>query len=164
MLIFTHRLESGPLELNPDSSDASQADLALDPALDLALELTLELTAAERSRSRHRFEHPSGPIFLQLPRGTLLREGDRLQTETQDTTLKIQAKAEPVLTVRASTPLQLLQAAYHLGNRHVPLEITADYLRLEPDPVLEAMLQQLGLSLTSEITPFDPIPGAYHHP
>lgn len=77
--------------------------------------------------------------------------------------VQVMAKPEPVLTVTASTPLSLLQAAYHLGNRHVPLEITPHYLRLAPDPVLQAMLVQLGVSVLQEVAPFTPTLGAYHH-
>lgn len=124
---------------------------------------TLALTAEERSRARRRCEAPDGTVlFLQLPRGTVLRAGDRLRSETGEL-LRIEAKPEPVLTVRAATPLALLQAAYHLGNRHIALEITLDYLRLEPDPVLRAMLEQRGLSVIEETVPFVPELGAYAH-
>ncbi|MEM1281075.1 MAG: urease accessory protein UreE, partial [Cyanobacteria bacterium P01_H01_bin.152] len=60
-----------------------------------------------------------------------------------------------------STPLALLRGAYHLGNRHVPLEVAADYLRLMPDPVLADLLTQLGLQVEPAITPFHPEAGAY---
>jgi urease accessory protein len=75
------------------------------------------------------------------------------------------AKPEPVLTVTAHTPLDLLQAAYHLGNRHVSLEITPTYLRLSPDPVLRDLLIHRGLHIHEEIQPFQPESGAYgaHH-
>jgi urease accessory protein len=74
--------------------------------------------------------------------------------------MRIIAKPEPVLTVLAEIPL-LLRAAYHLGNRHVPVEITSTYLRLSPDAVLAAMLIQLGLEIKEEILPFQPELGAY---
>ena len=123
--------------------------------------LTLALTAEERSRARRRCLASDGSVlFLQLPRGTVLQEGDRLRSQT-GLILTIIAKPEPVLTIRAANPLALLQAAYHLGNRHVALEITLDYLRIEPDPVLRALLEQRGLSLTEEIAPFMPESGAY---
>jgi urease accessory protein len=126
--------------------------------------LTLALTAEERQRSRHRFTADSGEtVFLRLPRGTVLRDGDRLTDEAQTQVVEIRAKAEPVLTVTADTPLALLRAAYHLGNRHVPLEVAPDYLRLSPDPVLEEMLRQLGVEVRSQTTPFQPETGAYGH-
>ncbi|NKB17740.1 MAG: urease accessory protein UreE, partial [Pseudanabaena sp. CRU_2_10] len=61
--------------------------------------------------------------------------------------------------------LELLRAAYHLGNRHIPLEITLDYLRLEPDSVLADMLLRMGLHVIEEVLPFQPEAGAYtaHH-
>jgi urease accessory protein len=131
------------------------------PNPDAAVTLTLALTAEERTRSRHRFETKDGIVFLRLPRGTVLHDGDILQDETNSSLVRITAKPEPVLTVTAQTPVLLLQAAYHLGNRHVPVEITATYLRLLPDSVLRTMLEQLGLELKEEILPFQPETGAY---
>ncbi|GAX34849.1 urease accessory protein UreE [Nodularia sp. NIES-3585] len=137
------------------------------PNPDVAVTFTLALTAEERTRSRHRFETEDGKIvFLRLPRGTLLRDGDILQDQTNSSLIRITAKPETVLTVFAQTPLLLMRAAYHLGNRHVPVEITSNYLRLLPDSVLRTMLEQLGLEITEEILPFQPELGAYghHHP
>ncbi len=126
--------------------------------------LHLALTADERMRSRHCFESEAGQaVYLQLPRGTVLKDGDVLMTETGDRAVQIVAKPEPVITVTADTPLQLLRAAYHLGNRHVPLEVTAAYLRLSPDSVLQAMLEQLGVQVSEGIAPFHPETGAYSH-
>ncbi|MBW4449940.1 MAG: urease accessory protein UreE [Spirirestis rafaelensis WJT71-NPBG6] len=131
---------------------------------DAAVTLTLALTAEERTRSRHRFETKDGQaVFLRLPRGTVLHDGDILQDETNSNLVRITAKPELVLTVTAQTPTLLLQAAYHLGNRHVPVEITATYLRLLPDSVLRTMLEQLGLEIREEILPFEPETGAYGH-
>ncbi len=144
MLIFTCKIDAAATDRHPD--------------------LTLQLTAQDRTRSRHRFDHPNGTaLFLQLPRGSHFHDGDLLQTDDRQTILKIEAKPEPLLTVTADSPLALLQAAYHLGNRHVPLEITTDYLRLEPDPVLKDMLHHRGLRVVEEIAPFHPIAGAYKH-
>jgi urease accessory protein len=132
---------------------------------DIAVNLTLALTAEERTRTRHRFETEleteDGIVFLRLPRGSLLRDGDILVDESSGSLVRIVAKAEPVLTVFDSDHQNLLKAAYHLGNRHVPVEITSSYLRLSPDPVLKAMLLQLGLDIKEEISPFYPEPGAY---
>jgi len=115
--------------------------------------LTLALTAEDRSRSRHYFEAESGQgVYLRLPRGTVLRHGDLLQSEDGTTVVQVIAKPEPVMVVTAQTPLQLLRAAYHLGNRHVPLEVTADYLQCLPDSVLKAMLEHLGLIQKPEPT------------
>lgn len=100
-------------------------------------------------------------VSLHLPRGTILRDGDLLATATGDCLVRIVACREPVMTVKAKTSLDLLRAAYHLGNRHVPVEIAPDYLRLSPDSVLQAMLEQLNLDVIEEIAPFEPERGAY---
>jgi urease accessory protein len=137
------------------------------PNPDATVTLTLALTAEERTRSRHRFETEDGQtVFLRLPRGTVLQDGDILEDEVTGSVVRIIAKPEQVLTVTAQTTLLLLKAAYHLGNRHIPVEIKANYLRLSPDPVLRAMLENLGLQVCEEISPFQPEAGAYghHHP
>ncbi|MBD2390747.1 MAG: urease accessory protein UreE [Anabaena sp. CoA2_C59] len=140
MLTFT--------QLNPPNSDAK-------------VSITLSLTAEERTRSRHKFILADGQeVFLRLSRGTVLNNGDILTDETQSIYMGIIAKSETVLTAYAEIPL-LLRAAYHLGNRHVPVEITPTYLRLSPDPVLQAMLTQLGLEIQAEFVPFQPELGAY---
>jgi urease accessory protein len=131
---------------------------------DAPVSFTLALTAEERKRSRHRFETENGKVvFLRLPRGTVLQDGDILQDETHDVSVRITAKPESVMTVSAHSPLDLLRAAYHLGNRHVPCEITTTHLRLSPDPVLCSMLEQLGLEVKEEFLPFQPETGAYGH-
>jgi urease accessory protein len=125
--------------------------------------LLLWLTAEERTRSRHHFIAADGtPISLQLARGTVLVDGDLLGSES-GIVVRVAAKPEPVLTVTSDNPIDLLRAAYHLGNRHVSLEITPPYLRLTPDPVLERMLVQLGLQVVAEVAPFSPQGGAYSH-
>jgi urease accessory protein len=126
--------------------------------------LTLALIAEDRTRSRHRFTTVEGEeVDLQLQRGTVLREGDILADEHDQAIAIIVAKLEPVVTVTAKHPLEFLRAAYHLGNRHISLEITETYLRLTPDSVLEDMVLQMGLTVTHEIQPFQPESGAYHH-
>jgi urease accessory protein len=131
---------------------------------EISVSFTLSLTAEERTRTRHRFETPEGQaLYLRLPRGTVLQDGDLLQSEAGDAVVRIVAKPEPVLTVTSKTPINLLRASYHLGNRHVPLEVAPNYLRLSPDPVLQAMLEQLGVEVEKEIVPFQPESGAYGH-
>ena len=131
------------------------------PNTNAIVNITLSLTAEERTRSRHKFILADGQeVFLRLARGTVLHDSDILTDETESIYMGIIAKPEPVLTVLAEIPL-LLRAAYHLGNRHVPVEITSTYLRLSPDAVLAAMLIQLGLEIKEEILPFQPELGAY---
>ncbi len=143
MLIFTQRL----------SAD-----------VDATVSFTLSLTAEERTRTRYRFETTDGQgLYLRLPRGTVLQDGDLLQSEECDAMIRIAAKPEPVLTVTAQKAIDLLRASYHLGNRHVPLEVAPSYLRLSPDPVLQIMLEQLGVKVREEVVPFQPEVGAYGH-
>ncbi|MEC4895867.1 MAG: urease accessory protein UreE [Oscillatoria sp. PMC 1051.18] len=130
---------------------------------DVKVDFTLFLNAEERTRSRYRFQTEDGQVFLlRLPRGTVFQDRDKLISLTGEV-VQILAKPEPVLTITAKSPLDLLRAAYHLGNRHVPLEITSTYLRFSPDSVLEAMLLQLGLEVKKEVVPFHPEIGAYSH-
>ncbi|MDJ0555433.1 MAG: urease accessory protein UreE [Microcoleaceae cyanobacterium MO_207.B10] len=126
--------------------------------------LTLALTAAQRTRSRYRFEAETGEIFhLRLPRGTVMRDRDLLANDTGEFIVQIIAKPEPTIKVIGKTSLDLLRAAYHLGNRHIPLEVNPTNLKLSPDPVLQAMLEQLGLEIIEEVSPFQPEIGAYVH-
>lgn len=123
---------------------------------------TLSLTAEERTRSRYYFQTLEGEdVYLRLIRGTVLQNGDLLQSEDGKTIVQVVAKPEPVMTVRAHTPLELLRAAYHLGNRHIALEVKETYLRLVPDPVLKDLIQHMGLHITEETVPFQPEAGAY---
>lgn len=146
-IILTHRLPANPATL---------------------VAHTLALSAEERTRSRHRFTSTDGvEIQLLLPRGTALRDGDLLRDDADSVKARVQARPEPVITARATDACTLTRAAYHLGNRHVALELGNAYLRLNPDPVLMELLVQLGLSVIEEIAPFQPEAGAYgnhsHH-
>jgi urease accessory protein len=132
----------------------------LSPDITEKINFTLALTAEDRVRSRHHFESDGQSFSLQLPRGTVLYHNDLLKAESGEL-VQIIAKPEPVITVTAKTPLDLLRATYHLGNRHVPLEVSETYLRLSPDSVLKSMLEQLGVQVTEEILPFQPEMGAY---
>ena len=98
-----------------------------------------------------------------LPRGSVLRGGDALVAE-DGTLLRVVAAPQPVLVVRASpggSSFDLLRAAYHLGNRHVALELQADHLKLEPDHVLADLLRQMGLAVEATTGAFEPEGGAY---
>lgn len=126
--------------------------------------LTLPMTAEERRRSRRRLQSPAGEaLCLALPRGTLLQDGDLLRSREDGRLLRIEAGAESVVTVSAPDPRTLARAAYHLGNRHVALQVGPGFLRLLPDPVLIAMLARMGLECRQEVAPFEPDPGAYQH-
>ncbi|WP_264325998.1 urease accessory protein UreE [Romeriopsis navalis] len=128
----------------------------LHPQTDLSPHYILALTAEERTRSRLHVRSEEGTaVHLQLPRGNVLRDGDWLRSENGEIA-QIHAKPEPVLTVTTLFPLALLQAAYHLGHRNIPLEITSCFLRLSPDPTLSELLKQRGLQVLEEVAPFQP--------
>ena len=103
--------------------------------------------------------------MLQLPRDGALRPGDQLTDDGESVCIHVSAASEPLLHVTADHPLALLKAAYHLGNRHVALELLEHALWLHDDPVLRGMLEQRGLSVEFCVRPFDPEGGAYgvHH-
>ena len=99
-----------------------------------------------------------------LPRGTVVRGGDVLVAE-DGSLVRVEAAPQPVLVVRHcaehGTPFDLLRAAYHLGNRHVQLQLTPDHLKLEPDHVLADMLRSMHLIVTEANEGFEPEGGAY---
>jgi len=102
-------------------------------------------------------------VLVVLPRGQVLRGGDVLVAE-DGALLRIEAAPQPVMQVHVregGAPFDLLRAAYHLGNRHVPLALAPEALLFEPDPVLAEMLGGLGLSVAHCEAPFEPEGGAY---
>jgi len=114
-----------------------------------------------RQKSRLRIRLESGEeAGLFLKRGTILRGGDRLLA-SDGRIVRVVAADEPVMRVTADTPIRLMCAAYHLGNRHVPLQIGEGWLRLEQDHVLKEMLLGLGVQVVNEHASFEPEAGAY---
>ena len=133
------------------------------PLLARAARVTLDWDT--RCKSRFEATDTAGRrLGVFLPRGQAVRGGDVLVGE-DGSLIHVVAAAQPVLVVRAcaahGSPLDLPRAAYHLGNRHVPLEVRADHLKLEPDPVLAAMLRAMHLVVTDECAAFEPEVGAY---
>jgi urease accessory protein len=121
--------------------------------------LVLPFDLRQRSRLRATLDN-GAEAALFLPRGTVLRDGDLL--EAQDGSLiRVVAAPENVLYATAKNPHALMRAAYHLGNRHVPVELGANFLKLETDPVLKEMLLQLEVTLREAYLPFQPEGGAY---
>ena len=125
---------------------------------------TLELDWQTRQKSRFDAVDSQGRrIGVFLARGGAVRGGDVLVAE-DGSLIAVRAKAEPVLAVTVGphgAPLDLLRAAYHLGNRHVPLEVTPARLQLEPDHVLADLLRRMGLLVEAVEAPFEPESGAY---
>ncbi|BCF89390.1 urease accessory protein UreE [Paraburkholderia largidicola] len=122
---------------------------------------TLTLAFDARCKSRLAATLDSGEeVALLLPRGTVLRDGDVLVADDGGL-VRVVAAPESVLYVRAPDVLTLTRAAYHLGNRHTPVEVGADYLKLEYDPVLADMLKRLGALVDQVEMPFQPETGAY---
>jgi urease accessory protein len=99
-------------------------------------------------------------VSLRLPRGALLCGGDLLAA-SDGRVIEVIAVPENVVHVECATPDELARVAYHLGNRHVPVEIGAGFLRLQENRVLEDMVRGLGAQLTRIEAPFEPEVGAY---
>lgn len=97
---------------------------------------------------------------LFLPRGHILRGGEQLTSEC-GLTVEVKAAPETVSTVYCEDLLLLTRVAYHLGNRHVPLQVEAGWVRYQHDYVLDEMVEGLGAKVTTEKQPFEPEGGAY---
>ena len=126
---------------------------------------TVEIDWDVRQKSRFDATDSQGrTLGVFLPRGTLVRGGDVLVAE-DGSLIRVLAAPQPVLVVRAcaehGTPFDLLRAAYHLGNRHVALELKPDHLKLEPDHVLADMLRGQHLIVAEANEAFEPEGGAY---
>ncbi|WP_341887572.1 urease accessory protein UreE [Variovorax sp. YR752] len=126
---------------------------------------TVELDWDVRQKSRFDATDSQGrALGVFLPRGTVVRGGDVLVAE-DGSLLRVLAAPQPVLRVthcgEHGTPFDLLRAAYHLGNRHVQLELKPDHLKLEPDHVLAELLRQMHLIVSEVTEAFEPESGAY---
>lgn len=133
------------------------AKLECQPSCDTTLTLTYE----QRVKSRLRAVLDDGreaSVFLE--RGAVLRHGDCLSAD-DGTVVQVRAASEQVSAVGAADPLLLAKACYHLGNRHVALQIEPARLCYLHDHVLDALVDRLGLTVTVEDAPFEPEPGAY---
>jgi urease accessory protein len=124
-------------------------------------DLRLVLPFGERSKSRLRAVLDNGEeAGLFLERGSVLRNGDLLVAD-DGRVVQVQAAPETVSTVHTENILMLARACYHLGNRHVPLEIGPGWLRYIHDHVLDDMLRGFGLEVRIEESAFEPEGGAY---
>ena len=126
---------------------------------------TVELDWDVRQKSRFDCTDSQGRhLGVFLPRGTVARGGDVLVAE-DGSLVKVIAAPQPVLVIthcnEHGTPFDLTRAAYHLGNRHVPIELKPDHLKIEPDHVLADMLRAMHLIVHETSGPFEPEGGAY---
>jgi urease accessory protein len=127
---------------------------------------TLALPFEQRCKSRLRTTLASGEeVGLFLDRGTILRGGDCLAAD-DGRVVRVESIAEKLMEVRAGDAESLARAAYHLGNRHTPIQVGDGWLRFAADHVLAEMLAGLGVGTSELAAPFEPEPGAYaagHH-
>ena len=123
--------------------------------------MALSLPFETRQRSRFRaFLDDGTEVAVMLQRGQILRHGEYLSGPGAPL-IRVEAAPEPVSEARSPDALLLMRASYHLGNRHVPLELTRESLRYLHDHVLDDMLRGLGLHVTGATLPFEPEAGAY---
>jgi urease accessory protein len=125
------------------------------------------LAYLDRHRRRIRLVSDSGTAFLLfLPHARHFADGDGLELDTGGY-LRVRAAAEPVLDIEAADGASLLRIAWHLGNRHLPLQVVGDRLRIREDHVIAEMVSGLGGRIVHRDAPFDPEFGAYagssHH-
>ena len=127
--------------------------------------LSLDFDARHRRRIRLTTDQGED-VLLDLPKAVAMADGDGLQLE-DGRLLKVQAAAELIVEVTHKDPNQLIRIAWLLGNRHLPIEVRHDVLRIRPDHVIESMLHHLGADLAKVHTPFQPEGSAYgghgHH-
>ncbi len=126
---------------------------------------TVELDWDIRQKSRFEVTDSAGRILgVFLPRGTVARGSDVLVAQ-DGSLIRVLAAPQPVLKIthcpKHGSAFDLIRAAYHLGNRHVPIELQPDHLKIEPDHVLADMLRAMHLIVTEVGEPFEPENGAY---
>ena len=131
----------------------------------LKLAATVELDWDVRQKSRFAAVDSGGrELAVFLPRGQAVRGGDVLVAE-DGSLIRVLAAPQKVLRITAcavhGTPFDLMRAAYHLGNRHVPIELQPDHLKIEPDHVLADMLRSMHMEVAQADLPFEPEGGAY---
>src|SRR3954471_20500922 len=118
----------------------------------------------DRRRSRMRIRIDDGrEAALLLPRGTILRDGDTLRDPEADERVVVRAANQTLSLVRAEDAVALARAAYHLGNRHIPVQVGRGWLAYEHDHVLDGMARELGLTVEICSAPFEPEAGGYRH-
>jgi urease accessory protein len=121
------------------------------------------LAADDRHRRRLVMTGEAGTRFLlDLPQAAMLRDGDGLVLD-DGSIVRVVGKPEPLVEIAAASAADRLRIAWHIGNRHIEVQVVGDRLRIRRDHVIEAMLVGLGAHLTAIEAPFDPEQGAYAH-
>ena len=125
--------------------------------------ITLDWDTRQKSRF-DAVDSSQRQLGIFLPRGTVVRGGDVLVAE-DGSLVRVEAAPQTVLRITACTehgsPFDLTRAAYHLGNRHVPIELKPDHLKIEPDHVLVDMLRAMHMTVVQVTESFEPDSGAY---
>jgi urease accessory protein len=125
---------------------------------------SIALDAHERHRRRIVLTTQGGTRFLlDLPQAIALRDGDGLLLD-DGAIVRVAGRPEPLVEIAAASPSELTRLAWHIGNRHIDVQIAGDRLRIRRDHVIEDMLRGLGARVTLIEAPFEPEGGAYAHP
>jgi len=124
-----------------------------------SLSLTLPFSKRQKSRLKI-FLDDNQEAALMLERGSVLRQGDFLRADN-GLIIEVRAADEEVVLFATPDHFLLARACYHLGNRHIPVQIGEGWIRIQRDHVLEDMIRSLGLSVKHELAPFEPEGGAY---
>lgn len=132
----------------------------LDHAHGTTATLTIDLDTRLKSRGQVMLDD-GREAGLMLPRGQILRGGELLSTEDGAEVVRIIAAVETVSTAYAADALLLARICYHLGNRHVPLQIEPGWVRYQHDHVLDDLARGLGAQVSTGQAPFEPEAGAY---
>lgn len=151
MKIYTQRLDKSAL--------STEQQAVLDSQKQAENFLYLDFDTRQRSRFKAKTQDQE-IVGVDLPRTETIKNGSVL-ADNQGKLVQIMAAKQALIEVTADNSFNLMQGAYHLGNRHVPLMLTPEALYFEPDHVLEAMLHQLGLHTQAIQAPFEPETGAY---
>ena len=140
----------------PRASRVAASGAWAEPAVDLVV---LDFDLRHRRRAMLRTEG-GREVLLDLVAAARLRDGDGLCLD-EGGIVRVVAKPEPVLDIRAGDAAALVRVAWHLGNRHLPVQVLGDVLRIRADHVIAGMVAGLGGTATAREAPFDPEPGAY---
>ncbi|MEM7444196.1 MAG: urease accessory protein UreE [Pseudomonadota bacterium] len=122
---------------------------------------SVTLSFDDRHRRRLRLDlNEGGSILLDLPRAVAMADGDGLKLDSGGW-VAVKAASEPVVEITADDRDQFIRIAWHLGNRHLPTQVSGEWLRIRPDHVIEEMVVGLGGTIRHIDAPFQPEGGAY---